>query len=258
MGTSAHSGKLAFPAALLCAALAMGMTACGGGATTAQAKGTSARPTSNPLSGLSADDIASKAFTDLRTASTVHVAGAIKDSGQEIVLMNMTLVHGQGCQGTFALQGKGSLRLVMIGKLAWLKADSLFLKNYGGGADPAVLSFVSSKYIKTTASSTLGHAFSGLCDPGQLASRIAGNLGVKASGVVKGTTTTISGQPALQLTQTAYSDRLDVSISTLPRILRIEGVGANSGHVDFTAYDSPVHLAAPPASETLDGPKYGF
>ena len=244
MGTSTSLGQQALSAALLCTALAVGMTACGGGSTTAM---------SNPLSGLSAAQIAGKAIANLKTASTVHVAGPVKDSGQTYVL-NMSLVHGKGCQGTLAPQGKGSVLLVVIGKLTWIKPDSLFLKSYGGG-EPAALSILSGKYLKTTTNSAFGSGFNAFCDPSEL----AGGIGEHMGRLVKGTTTTISGHPALRVRDPSGPDSMYVSISAQPRILRLDGGrGANGGHVDFTAYDSPVQLAAPPVSETLDGAKYGF
>jgi hypothetical protein len=33
---------------------------------------------------------------------------------------------------------------------------------------------------------------------------------------------------------------------------------SSGGRIDFTGYGSPVTLTPPPASETLDGAKYGF
>jgi hypothetical protein len=243
VGTSTSLGQRALSAALLCTALTLGMTACGNGSTTAK---------SSPLSGLSAAQIAGKAIANLKTASTVHVAGPTKDAGQTGVL-NMSLVHGKGCQGTLALQGKGSVLLVVIGKLTWIKADSLFLKSYG--VEPAALSILSGKYIKTTTNSASGSGLSTFCDPSELASGIGDHIGR----LVKGTTTTISGHPALQVRDPTGSDSMYVSISAQPRILRLGGGSiANGGHLDFTAYDSPVQLTAPPASQTLDGAKYGF
>jgi hypothetical protein len=31
-----------------------------------------------------------------------------------------------------------------------------------------------------------------------------------------------------------------------------------AGHLDFSAYDAPLTLTAPPASETINGSQYGF
>ena len=203
MGTSTSLGQRALSAALLCTALALGMAACGGGSTTAK---------SNPLSGLSAAQIAGKAIADLKTASTVHVAGPIKDSGQTDAL-NMSLVHGKGCHGTLARQGKGSVLLVVIGSLTWIKPDNLFWKSYGG-SELAVLSILSGKYIKTTTNSAGRQRSQHVLRPKQL----AGSIGEHMGRLVKGTTTTISGQPALQVRDPNGPDSIYVSISAQPRI----------------------------------------
>jgi hypothetical protein len=237
---TAQSGQRALSAALLCTALAAGATACG----------SSASSPGDALSGLSADQIASKALANLKTASTVHVAGPVSSSGQKFVL-NMTLAHGRGCTGTMALQSKGSFRLLEIGKQLWIKPDDKFWKSFGGSSNPAVLSLLSGKYLKTTSGGSFA-SIGALCDPRQLAGAFRGS----PSGLTKGATTTISGQQALKLEDQTHSASMYVSVTARPRILRIAGGGA--GQLSFTAYDSPVQLTAPPAKETLDGSKYGF
>jgi hypothetical protein len=227
---------------LLCTALAAGATACG---STAASSG-------SPLSGLSANQIASKALTNLKTASTVHVAGPVSSSGQKFVL-DMTLAHDRGCTGTMTLPGKGSFLLLEIGKQLWIKPDDKFWKSYGGSSNSAVLSILSGKYLKTTSGGSFA-SLGALCDPRQLAGAFRG----RPSGLTKGATTTISGQKALKLKDTAESSSMYVSVTARPRILRLVGGGSNAGELTFTSYDSPVQLTAPPAKKTLDGSKYGF
>jgi hypothetical protein len=71
-------------------------------------------------------------------------------------------------------------------------------------------------------------------------------------------TAAISGQPALQLTDGAKPGSVYVSVSGRPQLLRVVSTGSNGGQLDFTGYGTPVTLTAPPASQTLDGAKYGF
>jgi hypothetical protein len=239
MGMRFCLGRRLLAAAIMCATLGAGLAGYG----TA-----SAATSSSPLSGLSADQIATKAVADLKAASTVHVTGDVSSSGQTYDL-DLTLVRAQGCTGTMAVAGTGSFKLIAIGNQVWIKPDQQFWQKEGATA--AVLNVVSGKYLKVKATSQLG-SLSGFCQPSQL----AGSFGRPAAGLVKGTTTTISGQQALQIKDTGDSASILVSDTAKPQILRLSG--GSQGTIDFSSYNSPVTLTAPPAADTLDGAKYGL
>jgi hypothetical protein len=204
---------------------------------------------SDPLTGLSADTIASKAIADLKTASSVHVAGAVTDSGQTIGL-NLAIKGTKGCQGSMSVQGKGSFVLTVIGQTTWIKPDDQFWRTYGG-TNAAVLQLLSGKYMKVSTTGNGLASLASLCNLNQLAG------GFKSPGhAAKGKSTTISGTPALQLTQ--GGDSMYVSVSASPLILRVTGGRSDPGQLDFTGYGSSITLTAPPAGQTIDGSKYGF
>jgi hypothetical protein len=226
-------------AATMCAALGAGLAVAG------PASGATA---GDPLSGLSADQIASKAVGNLKTASTVRVTGDVSSSGQTYNL-NLTLVRGQGCTGTMAVVNTGSFKLTSIGNQVWIKPDQQFWKKEGATA--AVLNVVSGKYLRVTANSQFG-SLRAFCQPSQL----AGSFGTSQTGLVKGNTATIAGQPALQIKDTGDSASLYVSQNAPPEILRLSA--GSRGTLDFSDYNSSVTLTAPPASETLNGAKYGL
>ena len=239
MGMRFCLGRRLLAAAVTCAALGAGLAGYG------MAR---ASTTGSPLSGLSADQIATKAVDDLKAASTVRVTGQVTSSG-ETVALDLTLVRGQGCTGTMAVAGTGSFQLTAIGNQVWIKPDKQFWQKEGATA--AVLNIVSGKYMKVKATSQLG-SLSGFCQPSQL----AGNFGSPKAGLVKGVTTTINGQQALQIKQAGSSASVYVSDTATPQILRL--AGGSQGTIDFSGYNSPVTLTAPPAADTLDGAKYGL
>ena len=240
MGMHVSQGRRMLSAAVALAAAGVGPTACG-------TTGSSAP--SSPLSGLSADQVATKAIANLKTATTVRVTGDVSGSGQAYSL-DVTLVRGQGCAGTMALKGSGSVKLVAIGKEVWIKPDRQFWKK-AGGTNAAVLQLLAGKYVKVKATSQLG-SLSGFCGPSQL----AGSFGHTPAGLVKGKTTTISGQAALQIKDSGDSSSLYVSETAKPQIVEI--AGGSQGTLTFSDYNSPVKLTAPPRRETLNGAKYGF
>jgi len=239
MGMRFCIGRRLLAAAIMCATVGAGLA----GFATA-----SASTSGSPLSGLSADQIATKAVANLKSASSVHVTGAVTSSG-ETVGLDLTLVRAQGCTGTMAVTGTGSFQLTAIGSQVWIKPDQQFWKNEGATA--AVLNVVSGKYLKVTATSRFG-SLREFCQPSQL----AGSFGSPKAGLVKGATTTINGQQALQIKQTGQSASLFVSDTATPQILRLSG--GSQGTIDFSDYNSPVTLTAPSAADTLDGAKYGF
>jgi hypothetical protein len=242
METHVCRGRRMLSATVLSAAVAASVTACGTTGSSAPAA---------PLSGLSADQIATKAVDNLKTTSTVRVSGDVSSSGQTYEL-DLTLVRARGCTGTLAQTGTGSFKMIAIGGQVWIKPNRQFWKNAGGaGADAAVLQLLVGKYLKVKASSQLG-SLSGFCGTSQL----AGSFGSKLTGLVKGKTTTIAGQAALQIKDSGDASSIFVSDTAKPELLQLSG-GAQ-GNLEFTDYNIPMTLTAPPARETLSGAKYGF
>jgi hypothetical protein len=241
MGMHVSQGRRMLSAAIALAAAGVGATACG-------TTGSSAP--SSPLSGLSADQIAARAIANLKTATTVRVTGDVSGSGQTYDL-DVTLVRGQGCAGTMALKGTGTVKLIAIGKEVWMKPDRQFWDKVGGSNAAAVLQVLAGKYMKVKATSQLG-SLSGFCGPSQL----AGSFGHTPAGLTKGKRATISGQATLQIKDTGDSASLFVSETAKPQIVEI--AGGSQGTLTFSDYNSPVKLTAPPRRETLNGAKYGF
>src|ERR1017187_5583679 len=228
-----HVGGGVFAAGLASAVLSVGAAGCASaGITAVKTASTTAATPVNPLATLSADQIAAKAVADLRTAASVQVVGSLTDSSQRIRL-NMRLVAGKGCVSRMSFPGKGSFRLVMIGKAVWIKPNDLFWKSFGG-ANATALQLLSGKYLKTSTGSGFG-ALSKLCR-----TRLLARSFPRVSGVAKGKYIVISGQPALQLTTGSKgTDFMYVSVSARPQILRITATGSDSGDIPFNRYGTP-------------------
>jgi hypothetical protein len=258
MRKSRYAGRRGVAAALAGAAILGSAAACSSSGTST-ASGTSSTPGSTAsasaqggaLDGLSADQIASRATADLKVVSSVHVKGSVQSSGQKIAL-NLTL-GTQGCTGTMGIDGEGSFVLLKIGKTLWIKPDDKFWNHAAGSAGSALTDLVSGKYIKPSAKGSSLASIGALCNPAQFAK----SFGSDMTGMVKGTTTTIAGQSALQIKDSGDAASAYVTVDPKPQFLRLDGGGSN-GQLDFTDYNAPLHLSPPPAAETLDGAKYGF
>ncbi len=263
MRTAPFASRRPVPAAVLVAAIVGTAAACGtvvSGTTpgsaysmtpAAPARTATATAPPGPLAGLTADQIAARAVADFRTVSSVRVTGSVTDSGGNIAL---NLAFGpKGCTGTLGVRGEGSMRLLKIGKTLWVKPDSQFWRYAAGkNATPEFLRLVAGKYLKPGAKDSSLRSVGDLCSRSQF----AGHLGGQITGLVKGATTTISGQPALQLKNAGDSTSAYVTVSAHPELLRLDG--GSQGRLDFSGYDMPLMLTPPPASQTLDGATYGF
>jgi hypothetical protein len=255
---SRNVGRRAAAATLAGAAILGAASACSSSgsaaASSTSATGSTASASAKSggaLDGLSADEIASRATADLKAVSSVHVKGSVQSSGQKIGL-NLSL-GSQGCTGTMGIGGQGSFVLLKIGKSLWIKPDDKFWKHAAGSDGSALVDLVSGKYIKPSAKGSSLASIGALCDPAQFAKSFGSNM----TGMVKGTTATIAGQPALQIKDSGDAASAYVTVDAKPEFLRLDGGGSN-GKLDFSDYNAPLHLTPPPASETLDGAKYGF
>jgi hypothetical protein len=205
----------------------------------------------NPLAGVSARHIFTRAVADLAKAKSVRVRGVMWTSDGRL-RMDLRMARGKGCTGRIAMAGKGSFRLVLIGKTVWIKANTRFLRGIAGGNTRAV-SLLSGKYLKTSRAKRV-RAFAKFCRPGALAKLFRKG---KLTDLAKGPVTTISGRTAVKLTDTwgaAY-----VSAASTPEFVKL--IGSQHGHRDrlsFGGYGARVTLRRPPAGQTIDGKQFGF
>ncbi len=198
-----------------------------------------------PLAGLTAGEILTRAAADLEAASSVHLTGSTKVPGQTTVV-DLT-VGARGCTGTLAIAGQGSVLLLGTGDTVWMKPDEQFYK--AAGVSAAELSRLTGKYLRISSGKS---GIGALCYLGQLATQISGGAGH----VVLGQTTTVLGQPALQLNDVKQPGDAYVTTSARPEFLRV-GSGAGE-YMDFTGYNAPFTVTPPPAAQTVDGASYNF
>jgi hypothetical protein len=223
-------------ATALAAVTAVGVAGAVSPVTTAQASG-------NPLAGLTADQIASKAIANLKAASSVHLTGSGKYSGQAFTF-NMSLTP-MGCDGTVALPpAKGTFVLLVVGKRVWIRPSNQFWES--DGVPSSELSKVSGKYIAVTGAAA--KQISGidvLCTPKDFAD----NFGGAVTGLVTGGTSVIGGQPAVEVKDRADSAFMDVSISARPEVLRLDAPG--TANFSFSHYGARVTLNPPPPGDVI-------
>jgi len=206
----------------------------------------------DPLAGMSAKQVLTKAISDLKSAPTFRVSGRVNQDGG--ISLQLTYKRGTGCGGTLGLGARGSLYLLVIGDVAWIKPDDTFWKTSAGSSAPKVIALVGGRYLKGSASSSQLSGLTQICDANSLASSLA-----SPKDIAKGPVTTVNGQQALALKDKSKSATMYVTDTSSPQILQV--ISAQSGHsgkVSFTGYGNPVTLTPPPASETINGTPFGF
>ena len=232
----------------LAAATALSVSACA-----------SSSSSTSALAGLSPDQIVQKSVADLKAASSVRLTGKVVSSGQNIAL-DLTDA-AQGCQGSIGLSASatssskavsGTADIIEADSTVYMKLSESFFTS--AGLPASQFSSVSGKYIKLASDSDLA-SFAQLCDPSTLSTAFA----KQDTGFVKAGTATINGRQALAFKQpkNASNGTVYVSDSATPQIVRIAGP-AGQGSIDFSDYNAHVTITAPPASEVIDGGKFGL
>jgi hypothetical protein len=236
-------------ASVLAAAAVLSATACG-----------SSSSSTSALAGMSPDQIVQKSVADLKAASSVRITGQVVNSGQTIAV-DLTDVAAKGCQGTIGLAApatsstkavSGTADIVEVDSIVYMKLSDSFFTS--AGLPASEFSQVSGKYIKLASGSNLA-SFAQLCDPSTLSTAFS----KEDTGFAKAGTATINGQPTLALKQpkSPSNGTVYVSESATPQILRIAGP-AGQGSIDFSDYNAPATITAPPASQIVDGSKFGL
>ncbi len=240
-----RSGRRAALALTAAAAACLAAAGCGGGGGAGGG---------DPLSGMSAKQVVSKAVTDLKAASSFTMVGNVNQSGQAVGV-NLGYVKGKGCAGTVSEGDKGSVTIVVIGNTAWMKPSDKFLQSTGGSQAAAAIALLNGRYLKGKTSDSAVASLTSVCDVNQMTKSVT-----DTSTLVKGKVTTLAGQQVLPVTDKTKGGTIDVTDTATPQIVQITnttGQGGSTGQIKF-GVGKQVTLTPPPASQTVDGSSLGF
>lgn len=252
-------GFVRVAAAVATGACCLAAVACGSSpSTTAGASASassSAGSTVDPLANLSAAKIKAEALADAEAASTLTIAGTVTQSGQTYTI-DLAYKRGQGCAGTVGLGSKGSIKLILIGKTIYMNPDKQFWTAYGGSQGSTAYALINGRYLKTTTTDKNAAGLSDMCNVSQLL-----NSGSSASDVTftKGPVTMLNGTRVLQLkgSDGSVAYVTDTSKPEIAQVTAPKGTRDAYGTLKVSV-DTPVTLAAPPASQVIDGSELGF
>jgi hypothetical protein len=177
------------------------------------------------------------------SAKSAHISGSIVSGGKPISL-DMKLVAGKGGEGQIVLEGL-SIRLVEVGQAVYMNGSTAFYQHIAGSAAAQLLQ---GKWLKVPASSSGFASLASLTDLGKLIATTLASHGK----LISAGTTTIDGQKAVGVTDSAKGGTLYVATTGTPFPLEVIKHGADGGKIVFDEWNKPVTLSAPADSVDID------
>ncbi len=213
-----------------------------------QARG---RHVGSALASLTGGQIVKKALADTESANSVHITVTATDSGKKLDY-DLAVAPGKGCLGSMTETKSGSFKLIELGQTVWILPDRTFWEQ-NGGSDPATLNLLSGKWMEEkTSQSGLG-SVAQVCT---LSTLLSGFAPLPAHLPEK--TVTVSGQRVVRFADSNDPGYLDISDTAKPVLLAANDPNSSGGLIGFSDYNTPLTITAPPASQTLEGSKYGL
>ncbi|PBC70786.1 hypothetical protein BX265_5343 [Streptomyces sp. TLI_235] len=248
--------------AAVCAVLAAGATACGSeGKPAAKAPAAPAPASASPspvqtldTEKLTAEELSKQAHAAMSALTALKVDGSLTSEGQKITLHLAADKQGN-CKGTVSV-GDGQVEVVHNGTGTWIKPDAAFWKKIGSekgnpkaGAMAAEL--FKGRYLTGGQSDSRIQEVASMCDliKGITQDNDEGPLTKGAAGTVNGVKTfTLLGTDPEDGAKTT----LHIATEGKPYLIRMEAAGKEPGQMDFSDFDKPVTVQAPPADEVID------
>ncbi|WP_431676903.1 hypothetical protein [Kitasatospora sp. KL5] len=249
--------------AAVCVVLAAGATACASdGKPAAKAPAAPASPSASPVQTLdteklSGDEIMKQAHTAMSALTALKLDGTITTDGQKIT-MHLAADKAGNCKGTVAVGGEGQVEILHNGTGTWIKPDAAFWKKIGSEkanpkAGAAAAELFKGRYLTGGQDDTEIKEIASMCD---LIKGITQGGDDPDTKVTKGSAGTTNGVKTFSLVGTDPDGaRTTAYIATegKPYLVRMEQTtGSEPGQMDFSEFDKPITVQAPPADEVID------
>ncbi|MFD3946206.1 hypothetical protein [Streptomyces sp. NPDC058579] len=236
----------------LCAAVALGATACGPFSDDAKASG--------PFGDLTGPQIANKAIAATKKADSLTLDLATKTTDGPMKAYLAMDTTGK-CAGTLTVGTTGTAELVKADdKDVYLRFDEAFLRAQAEGepaeVQEAVLKELKGRWVKTPVTDPEAKDNLELCD----LKALLGDFEEGINFAAKGKETTVGGKKALTLTEKSGGETTTLYVATEgePVILKVVAEGGEEpGTMTFTDYGKPVQAKVPAAKDVVDEKKLG-
>ena len=192
----------------------------------------------NGVASMTPAQILTKVEQDTTGAKSLHVYGAATSGGSRISL-DLNLLEGVGGAGRFS-EGALVFDIIRVGPAFYLKADQKTWLHFAKSSGLA--SLMAGKWMRVSTTSSDFADLANLTDITKLVDGILSSHGA----LVKGSTTTVNGHSAVEITDRSDGGRLYVATSGPAYPLLLKGKGS-SGQLTF-AWNPHVSVKAPAKS----------
>lgn len=169
------------------------------------------------------------------SAKTAHVAGSVPSSGSRITL-DLNLVTGMGGRGSMTTKGL-SFQVMSVGDEVYINGSIAFWQKFAGNVAAPLLW---GKWIKAPARGQLA-TLAALTDLQKLFGQLLSSHGR----LVKGSVTTVHGQPVITVKDTTSGGILYVASTGRPYPIEVVKNGSGGGQLTFDRFNQPVTLRPP-------------
>jgi hypothetical protein len=185
----------------------------------------------------------------LKDATSLHMAGSIVESTQQIDF-DVSLDTSGNCTGTMGLHGQ-TIELLGVGGDYYFKAPRAFWRSQDAAHVDQIWSIVGGKWVKM-GSGSQGSEMSSLCNLTDFTNGLFGDKSKDRQTKVVGPSQ-FQGQPTVQLSGRSDSGSpttIQVLAATPHYPVRLDA--GRQGEMTFSRFDEPVSVTAPPPDEMVD------
>ncbi|MFE6049833.1 hypothetical protein ACFQ6N_03675 [Kitasatospora sp. NPDC056446] len=245
--------------AAICLVLAAGTAACGdnkGDGTGGDSKAAAQKLDTDKLS---AQDIEKQTKDALAGATSLKLVGTVPGDGGAME-MNLAMDNKSQCTGTMSIPGLGKFEIISDGKTSYVKPDKAFWTTMGGPDGAKAAELFKGRYLTGFEKDPELGSLTGVCNLADFTKKIT-EANSKGSKVEKGSADTVNGVKTFSLKVTDTKGEvstIQVATEGKPYPVRVEHTGAKDGNgrVDFSDFDKPLTIQAPPADNTIDFTKF--
>lgn len=219
----------------------LALTACGSDSTDTTDGSSEPAAETNGVEALTADEILQEASDALESVASVRISGDISQDGQQTSIDMQFSNEGEGsATGTLSV-GEDSITLLVVDGQVYFSAEVSFWESQG--LPPAFLDSVEGKYVEVPSTD---ESFGAFTDFGELTDELLTPEG----DVTKGEESTVGDMPVIQLIDAKDGGVLSIALEGEPLPVRISS--EEGGEINFTEWNEPVTVEAPPADDIVD------
>lgn len=240
-------------AMVVIAAALLGCASCAGATSGSAGAAPTTTATSSTDPALDANKVGGTVKSAAQAASAVHVKGALAEGGQPL-RMDIQL-NRDSAAGTVTLSGV-TTPVVYVNKIYYIQFTADVLKSAGAAPNSAAGQKLLNKWIPSTsrlADANTVKEFSPLMDYQSFISGVFSQMDSTASVTATGRDT-VDGVPVIVYKDASDGSTADVAAASPHYLMRVNiPSGNDAGSIDFTGWNQPVPVNAPPKSDIYSG-----